>query len=82
MTLRVVLSVGEIVLVVVVLAYFLRLLTKLLTGVGDKLEKIAGGVQAVESHCTAIGPSIDELNSLLKEAAGNLDRAAGAAERI
>ena len=82
MTLRVALTVGEILLLVVVLAYFLRLLTKLLTGVGDNLEKIAGGVQAVEGHCTAIGPSVGELNGLLKEAAGNLEQAAMAAERI
>jgi methyl-accepting chemotaxis protein len=82
MTLRVALSVGEILLLVVVLAYFLRLLTKTLTGVGDNLEKIAGGVQAVESHCSVIGPSVDQLNSLLKESAGNLEQAAAAAERI
>lgn len=82
MTLRVALSVGEILLLVLGLAYFVRLLTKLLTRVGDNLETIAGGVQDVESHCSAIGPRVEQLNGLLKETAGNLQRAATAAERI
>ena len=82
MTLRLALSVAEILLLVVVLAYFLRRLTKLLNGVGDNLETIAGGVQAVEGHCAAIGPRVDQLNGLLRESAGNLEQAATAAERI
>ncbi len=82
MTLRLALTVAEILLLVVVLAYFLRLLTKLLTGVGDNLEQIAGGVKAVEGHCHEIGPSLERLNGLLKDSAGNLERAAAAAERI
>jgi hypothetical protein len=82
MTLRLALTVAEILLLVVVLAYFLRLLTKLLTGVGDNLQQIAGGVKAVEGHCRAIGPSVERLNGLLGESAGNLEQAAAAAERI
>lgn len=82
MTLRIALTVVEMLLLVVVLAYFLRLLTKLLNGVGDNLERIAGGVQAVEGHCATIAPSVDQLNGLLKESVGNLERAAAAAERI
>jgi methyl-accepting chemotaxis protein len=82
MTLRLVLTVGEILVLVAVLAYFLLRLTKLLNGVGDNLDKIADGVQAVEGHCREIGPSVDRLNGHLKETAANLERAAAAAERI
>jgi hypothetical protein len=67
---------------VLVLAYFLRLLTQLLGRVGDSLEEIAGGVKAVESHCTLVGPGVEQVNGRLREAAANLERAAAAAERI
>jgi uncharacterized protein YoxC len=82
MTLRVALSVGEILVLVVVLAYFLRLLTKMLAHVGENLEEIAGGVRAVESHCAAIGPGVEKVNGLLKDTTVNLQQAAAAAERI
>lgn len=82
MTLRVVLTVAEILLLVAVLAYFLRLLTQLLSRVGDNLETIAGGVRAVESHCTVIGPGVQQVNGLLRESAANLEQAATAAESI
>lgn len=56
MRLQVVLTVGEILLLVLVLAYFLRMLTKLLTQVGDTLQNVADGVRAIEGHCRIIGP--------------------------
>ncbi len=82
MTLRVALSVAEILVLVVVLAYFLRRLTQLLSQVGDNLEKIAGGVEAVERRCTIIGPGVEQVNALLRDSVANLQEAATAAERI
>jgi uncharacterized protein YoxC len=81
-TLRVVLSVAEIALLVAVLAYFLLRLTKMLSQTGDTLEKISDGVKAIEGHCAVIGPGATRLNGLLTESAGNLERAAVAAERM
>jgi hypothetical protein len=82
MTLRVVLSVAEIALLVAVLAYFVIRLTTLLAHTGDTLEKIADGVRAIEGHVQIVGPGADQINQLLGESAGNLERAAVAAERL
>lgn len=82
MTLRVALTAGEIVLLVLVLAYFLRILTKLLAHVGDTLQNIADGVRAVRGHCEVIGPGTDEINRVLGEAAANLQQAAVATESL
>lgn len=82
MTLRVLLSVAEIVLLVAVLAYFLLRLTRMLSHTGDTLEKISEGVKAIEGHLTVVGPGATNLNALLTESAGNLERAAVAAEQL
>ncbi len=82
MTVQVVLTVGEILLLVLVLAYFLRMLTKLLTHVGDTLQNVADGVRAIEGHCQIIGPGTDGINRVLGEAAANLERAAAATEAL
>jgi hypothetical protein len=82
MTLRVVLTIAEIALLVATLAYFLLRLTKQLRHTGDNLEKIADGVKAIEGHCTILGPGAGQLNGLLAESAGNLERAAVAAETL
>ena len=82
MTLRVVLTVVEMALLVATLAFFLLRLTKQLKQTGDTLEKIADGVKAIEGHCTIIGPGADQLNALLADSAGNLERAAVAAEAL
>ena len=82
MTLRVVLSIAEIVLLVAVLAYFLLRLTKMLSQTGDTLEKIRDGVVAIEGHCAILGPGATRVNAMLAESAGNLERAAVAVERL
>lgn len=82
MTLRVVLTVVEIGALVAVLAYFLVRLTETLSHTGDTLEKIADGVKAIEGHCTILGPGADQINGLLRASAGNLERAAVAAEQL
>lgn len=82
MTLRVALTVAEIVLFVAAVAYFLIRLTRLLTHTGDTLEQIADGVVAIEGHTRVIGPGTDEINTRLTAAAGNLEQAAVAAEQL
>lgn len=82
MTLRVVLTIAEIAVLVAVLCYFLKTLTKMLSHIGDTLTNIADGVKAIDSHCTIIGPGADQLNALLTGAAGSLEQAAVAAEAL
>jgi len=82
LALRIALTVAEIVLLVAVLAYFLRKLTGLLSHIGGTLENISAGVVAIEGHVTPIGPGADELNRRLGDAAGHLGNAAEAAEKL
>lgn len=81
MTLRVVLSVGEILLVVAILAYFLNRVAKLLNSISATLAKITFGVRAVETQCAVIGPAADRLNASLRETVTNLNEATVAARR-
>ena len=82
MTLRVVLSIAEIAALTAVVCFFLIKLTQMLSHIGDTLQNIADGVKAIDSHVSIIGPGADELNSLLTGTAGNLERAAVAAEQL
>ena len=82
MTLRVVLTVVEIAALVAVVCFFLIKLTQMLSHIGDTLENISEGVKAIDGHVSIIGPGTDELNSLLTGTAGNLERAAVAAEQL
>ena len=82
MALRVVLSVVDVLLLVIVLAYFLNRVARLLNSISGTLGKVTFGVRAVESQCAVIGPAADQINANLTVAAGNLDRAAAAAERL
>jgi hypothetical protein len=82
MTVRVVLSVVEVVALAGVLLYFLHRLDILLAHIQANLGKIAEGVAAVEAHCAIIGPGTDEINRLLGQAAAGLTRAAEEAEAL
>lgn len=82
MTLRVVLSVIEVVGLVGVLVYFLHRLDTLLAHIQANVGKIAEGVAAVEAHCAILGPGTDEINRLLGQAAAGLTRAAEEAEAL
>ena len=64
------LSVLEIVALVVVLAFFLLVLTRMLRHVASNLHQVSGGVAAIEGHLTILGavPAVNE----------NLDTIAGA----
>ncbi len=82
MTLRVVLSVAEILLVVLVLAYFLNKVARQLNSISATLAKITFGVRAVETQCAVIGPAADEINTNLARTVANLrDATAGAMRR-
>lgn len=78
MTLRIVLSVAEILLIVGVLAYFLILIARLLNSISATLAKITFGVRAVETQCGVIGPAADEINANLSETVAKLNEATAA----
>ncbi len=82
MTLRIVLSVLEIVLLVVVLGFFLNRIARQLNSISKTLAKITFGVRAVETQCLAIGPAADRLNPVLADIADGVDKVANAAERL
>ncbi len=82
MTLRIFLSVFEIALLVLVLAWFLARIAQLLNSISDTCGKITFGVRAVETQCAVIGPTTDRINAGLQEVVSKLDQAAGEAERL
>lgn len=82
MTLRIVLSVAEILLVVVVLAYFLNRVARQLNSISSTLGRIAFGVRAVEQQCSVIGPAVGRINDNLAAGAAGLEDAAAGVERM
>jgi hypothetical protein len=82
MTLQVILTVLEIALLVVVLAFFLNRVAVQLNSISANLARITFGVRAVETQCAVIGPAADRINANLASAAGGLDQAAAQAERL
>lgn len=70
MTLLVVLTVIEIVLLVAVLAAYLVAIHRRLRRINRTLGKIAFGVRAVESQTASIGPSVVALNEELEATMG------------
>ena len=82
MTLQVILTVLEIVLLVVVLAFFLNRVTGQLVNITSNLARVTFGVRAVETQCAVIGPAADRINANLASAAAGLEQAAAQAERL
>ncbi len=80
MTLLIVLTVVEIVLLVAVLAVYLVLLHRRLRSINSNLGRITFGVRAVETQTSSIGPSVARLNERLTEAVGTLTSLAEKAE--
>lgn len=74
MTLLVVLTASEIVLLVVVLAVYLVLIHRRLVSINRNLARISFGVRAVETQTSSVGPSVDALNDSLKDAASTMRR--------
>ena len=77
-----VLTVLEIVLLVVVLAFFLNRVASQLNSISSNLARITFGVRAVETQCAVIGPAADRVNANLASAAAGLEQAAAQAERL
>ena len=82
MTLRVFLTVLEIVLLVAILAFFVVKITRLLRKISVNLAKVTWGVRTLGTQCAVIGPSADEINTNLAAVAADLERAATSAERL
>ncbi len=79
MTLRIFLTVFEIVLLVGTLAFFLNVVARQLNSISATLAKITFGVRAVETQCLVIGPAADRINANLAQIASGLDQAASRA---
>ncbi|MDP9453902.1 MAG: hypothetical protein M3P97_11110 [Actinomycetota bacterium] len=77
-----VLTVLEIVLLVLVLAFFLNKVAGQLNSISSNLARITFGVRAVETQCAVIGPATDRINANLASAAAGLEQAAAQAERL
>jgi hypothetical protein len=82
MTLQVILTVLEMALLVVVLAFFLNRVAVQLNSISANLARVAFGVRAVQTQCAVIGPAADRINANLASAAGGLEQAAAQAERL
>ena len=82
MTLRIFLTIFEIALLTLVLAWFLARIARLLNAISATCGKITFGVRAVETQCAVIGPTAERLNAGLSEVVGRLDQAASQAERL
>lgn len=72
-TLLVVLTVGEILLLVVVLAVYLVKIARSLRSISTYLAKVSFGVRAIETQCAPIGPSVVRINEQLAAIAHALD---------
>ena len=81
MTLRIFLTILEIALLTLILAWFLARIARLLVSISDTCGKITFGVRAVETQCAVIGPTTDRVNAGLAELNSKLDQAAAEAER-
>lgn len=79
---QIILTCVDIAALVGVLVFFLSKLTAQLTEVNGTLVDIAGGVKAIEDHCSIIGYGADAVNDALAGAAGNLTVAVTAAEAM
>jgi hypothetical protein len=82
MHLRVALTVADIVLLALVLAFFLTRVTAGLQSIADNLGRVADGVVAIEGHARILHPGADAINSNLNAAARNLTEAVGHAQAI
>lgn len=76
------LSVLEILALVIVLAIFLVLITNKLRSIADTLAEVAFGVRAVEVQVRNVGPSVQRINSVLREMGNALPSVAGKAEEL
>ena len=69
-------TIGEVVLLVGVLAGYLIAIARTLRHVSETLGRITFGVRAIETQTEPLGPSLREVNAALEQAAGALEQAA------
>ncbi len=81
-TLLIVLSVVEVLVVIIALAYYLIQISSSLHETSRHLAKITFGVRAVETQCSTIGPSVIKINEQLTTIAGAVAGVADKAEAI
>lgn len=81
MTLLIVLTVVEILILLVVLATYLALIALRLHSISDSFGKVSFGVRAIDSQTAAIGPAVVALNTELEAITGALPGIAEKAER-
>ena len=81
MTLLIVLTVIEILILLVVLATYLSLIAIRLHSISDSFGKVSFGVRAIDSQTAAIGPAVVALNAELEAITGALPGIAEKAER-
>lgn len=82
MTVQVLLSVLDGLALILVLAYFLIRISRLLKLIIATLGKVAFGVRAVETQCAVIGPAVLDLNGKLTHVAEGLEAATQEAEQL
>jgi hypothetical protein len=82
MTLLVVLTVVDIVLLIAGLAFYLYWVGTLLTGIAAKLEECAEIVAVIVGHARLIGPNVEHINRSGGVVAGALPLLYGMAEDI
>lgn len=81
MTLLIVLTVVEILILLIVLATYLALIALRLHSISDSFGKVSFGVRAIDSQTAAIGPAVVALNTELEAITGALPGIAEKAER-
>jgi uncharacterized protein YoxC len=72
-------TIGEVLLLVAVLAGYLIAIAETLRRVSATLGKITFGVRAIETQTQPLGPRVTEVNETLEQVAGRLAQAAPAA---
>jgi hypothetical protein len=75
-----ILTIVEIALVAAVLVYYLLRIAASLRRTSELLGKVAFGVRAIETQCSAIGPSVLTINGQLKTVSGALSELAELAD--
>ena len=66
-------TLGEVLLLVAVLAGYLIAIAERLRRVSSTLGKVTFGVRAIEKQTQPIGPVVKDINSALEQVAGALD---------
>ena len=72
----------EILALVIVLAIYLIMISRLLRSIASTLAKVTFGVRAVDQQCANIGPAVSQVNRGLQDIVGALPGIAAKAESL